>query len=98
MSRLHQLFDLGGAHVDEGLGEREDVAHAHADECVAVGVLAFAGLEVALDLPQLVVGLEGLELIDEFPCGEVFRVGGLYRRDAAAGLDFAAGFFAMPSP
>ena len=39
------------------LGQREHVAHAHAEEHVALAVLALARAEVALDLAQLVVGL-----------------------------------------
>jgi hypothetical protein len=56
---VDELFDLLERHVGELPGEREDRAHANTDEFVPVAVLALAGLEVALDLAQFLVVLEG---------------------------------------
>jgi hypothetical protein len=43
---FEQLLDLFWRHVDELFGEREDLAHTHPDEHVALAVLTFAGFEV----------------------------------------------------
>jgi hypothetical protein len=42
---FEQFLDLFWRHVDELSGEREDLAHTHPDEHVALAVLTFAGLE-----------------------------------------------------
>jgi hypothetical protein len=50
---FEQLLYIVGRHGDELFGEREDLSHAHPDENVALGVLAFVGLEVPLILLSL---------------------------------------------
>src|SRR5690606_282755 len=55
---FEQDFDLGRLHVDELLGGIEDVSHAHAHEDVALGVIAFTGLEIALVLFLFRIRLE----------------------------------------
>lgn len=67
---LEEAFDLVEREVDELLREVEDVALADANEVVACAVLAVAGLEVALDLADFVVGLKRLEALDEVGGGE----------------------------
>jgi hypothetical protein len=48
-----QLVDLVGGQVDGLLGQREDVAHTHADEDVSGAVGTSARLDVALELVAL---------------------------------------------
>jgi hypothetical protein len=67
---VEQRLDAGRRQRDELLGQREDRAHAHADESVAVAVFAFARLEVALDLAQFIVGLKGEQTVGEGAGGE----------------------------
>ena len=83
---VEESFELGGREVDELLAEledvahayaEEDVAHAYAEEDVALAVFAFVGLEIALDLAELVVRLEGGESADVLGGREV--VGGGFR-------------------
>src|SRR5690606_15379193 len=62
---LEHTLDLVEREIDELLREVEDVTHAHAEEDVALPVLARAGLEVALDLAQLLVRLPLLETANE---------------------------------
>ena len=65
---LEQLLDLAGQHLDELLGEREDLPHAHANKLVAFAVLALAGLEVTLVLLSLLRRTVRLQLFDKSLC------------------------------
>jgi hypothetical protein len=48
-----ELVDLVGWQVDELLGQRDDVTHAHTEDHVGGGVGTLAGLEVAPELVAL---------------------------------------------
>jgi hypothetical protein len=65
---LEQLLDLAGRHLDELLGEREDLPHAHANKFVALSVLALAGLEVTLVLLSLLRRTVRFQLFDKSLC------------------------------
>src|SRR6218665_3601568 len=67
---FHQPLDLGRRHVDEFPGQVEHQPHAHADEAVALAILALAELEVAMDLFELLVRLQTVQPGDETLCGE----------------------------
>ena len=61
MSLSSSVSILARCHGDELLGELEHRAHAHADEAVALAIVALAGFEIAPDLFQLDIGLVGPE-------------------------------------
>jgi hypothetical protein len=62
---FEQSFDLCWRHVDELLADREHLPHPDPEEDVASSVFAVTGLEVALDLPKLIVGLVRPQRLDE---------------------------------
>src|SRR5918994_1407519 len=62
---LEQLLDLVRRHLDELLGEREDLPHAHADELVALAVLSLAQLEVPPVLLALLRRTVRVQPLDE---------------------------------
>jgi hypothetical protein len=67
---LEEALDRGPVEVNEFVGEGEQVPHPDTDEDLAFAVLAGACLEVAPDLAELVVGLEGVEPFHEAGGGE----------------------------
>jgi len=60
---LEQLLDLAGRHLDELLGEREDLPHADANK-----VVALSGLEVTLVLLSLLRRTVHFQLFDKSLC------------------------------
>jgi hypothetical protein len=74
-----QLVELVGWQVDELLGQRDDVAHTHAEEDLGGGVGVFAGSEVASELVALAWRAARFQL-------DQGRLGGGLRRHPEAAL------------
>ena len=87
---FEQRFDPGGRQLDEFLRQREDLAHADADEHIAFAVLTFPALEIALDLAQFLIGLVLFQPLDECGRGAFNRVGRHGPRHQESNVHFVA--------
>jgi len=70
-----QRLDLAERHLLELVAEREDLAHSHPNERVALAVLPISRLEIALDLRELDCRLVALEPLDVLSSGQGGRHG-----------------------